>query len=163
MRTTKKPGASEGLRQAIDGLGKNQGRVGWFPASKYENGAPVAGVAYVQEFGSPSRGVPPRLGLRVLAEEKRPEWAKVAAQISKGVMSGQLPITAVAEAVGLAAEGNIRERVASVTEPPLKAATVEARKRRLANGGKGAQASIAKPLVDTGLLLNSVASEVVQK
>lgn len=163
MRVTRKAGKIEALRQTVKALDGAQSKVGWFPSAVYENGAPVAGVAHVQEFGSPSRGIPPRLGMRNTASEKRQEWAKTAETISRAAAQGKIAPGQVMEAVAMAAEGHVRETITKVTSPALKQATIDARKRRLANGGKGAQASIAKPLVDTGILLNTLTSETTKK
>lgn len=163
MRVTRKAGKIEALRQTVKALDGSQSKVGWFPSAIYEGGAPVAGVAYVQEFGSPSRGIPPRLGMRNTATEKWQEWAKTAETISRAAAQGKIAPGQVMEAVALAAEGAVRETITKVTSPALKQATIDARKRRLANGGAGAQASIGKPLVDTGILLNTLTSETTKK
>lgn len=163
MKVTRKDSKIRDLRQAIKDLDSTVGRVGWFPSARHEKGQPVAGIAAVHEFGAPSQGIPPRSFFRPTAEEKRPDWANVAAQISRRVMRGQLPPSAVAEAVSLAAEGDARAAITRLTSPPLAEATVAARRRRLANGGAKAQASIAKPLVDTGIMLATLTSEVETK
>ena len=159
MRVTRKEGKIAALKQAVRTLDGAQGRTGWFPSAVYETGAPVAGVAYVQEFGSPAKGIPPRLGMRATATEKRQDWAKAAEQISRAAAQGKVPAENVMPLVCLAAEGAVREHITKVNEPALKQSTVDARKRRLANGGKGAKSSIAKPLVDTGILLTTLTSE----
>lgn len=163
MRVTRKAGKINALKHAVTALDGAQGRVGWFPSAVYEGGAPVAGVAYVQEFGSPARGIPPRLGLRSTAEEKRQDWAETAKGAARAAALGKLPAENMMPAVCLAAEGAVRARITKVNSPPLKQSTIDARKRRLANGGAGAQASIAKPLVDTGILLNTLTSETDKK
>ena len=71
----------------------------------------------------------------------------------------------------MAAEGHVRETISKVTSPALKQATIDARKRRLADKGKSVTgkkggagiAGIAKPLVDTGILLNTLTSETEKK
>jgi len=119
----------------------------------------VAGIAYVQEFGSPSRGIPPRSFMRSTAAERRGDWAKTVEQISRAAAQGKIAPNNVVPAVCMAAEGHVRETITKLTSPPLKQATIDARKRRLANGGKGAQSTIGKPLVDTGVMLNTLTSE----
>lgn len=163
MQVTRKAGKIDALRQSIKTLNASEGKVGWFESAKYETGAPVAGVAYVQEFGSPKMGVPPRLGLRNVAADKRKEWAHTAETVSRAAARGQIAPENVMTAVCLAAEGDARKQIASVMSPPLKEATVQARRRRLANGGAGASESITKPLVDTGVMLNTLTSQVTTK
>lgn len=163
MRVTRKAGKIDALRQAVKGLDGAQGRVGWFPSAKYEGGQPVAGIAAVQEFGSPARNIPPRSFFRTTATEKRESWAHTVEQVSRAAAQGKIEPGRVIEAVALAAEGHVRETITKIQSPPLKTATIDARKRRLANGGAGAQATIAKPLVDTGILLNTLTSETGKK
>lgn len=163
MKITRKAGKIEALRQSVKALDGAEGRVGWFPSATYEGGQPVAGVAYVQEFGSPARGIPPRSYMRSTASEKQQEWAKTAEQISRAAAQGKIAPGNVMPALCLAAEGHVRATITKITAPPLKQATIDARKRRLANGGAGAKASIAKPLVDTGILLNMLTSETEKK
>lgn len=159
MKITRKAGKIEALRQTVETLNEAKGRVGWFPSAKYEGGQPAAGVAFVQEHGSAKRSVPPRPFMRPTADEKRAEWAKTAGDLTRAAAQGKLAPGNIMPALTLAAEGHVRATITKISEPPLADATVEARKRRLANGGKGAKASIAKPLVDTGLLLNTLTSE----
>lgn len=159
MKITRKAGKIESLRQTVKALDAGTGRVGWFPSAKYEEGQPVAGIAMVQEFGSPARGIPPRSFMRTTAEEKQTEWAKSVAQLTKAAALGKLAPANIMPALCMVAEGHVRQTISKISAPPLKPATVAARKRRMANGGKGAKSSIAKPLVDTGILLNTLTSE----
>jgi hypothetical protein len=167
MRVTRKAGKVEALRQAVAGLDGAQARVGWFESAKYEKGQPVAGIAAVQEFGSPSRGIPPRPFFRTTATERADDWRRTAEQVSRAAARGEIDPDKVMEAVALAAGGHVRATLTKITDPPLKDATIDARRRRLADkgasltGAKGAAgvAGIAKPLVDSGILLNSLAYE----
>lgn len=163
MQITRKAGKIDALRQTVKCVDGAQSRVGWFASAKYEGGQPVAGVAAVQEFGSPARGIPPRSFFRTTATEKRQEWAATVEQVSRAAAQGKIEPGRVIEAVALAAEGHVRETITKIQSPPLKQATIDARKRRLANGGAGAQSTIAKPLVDTGILLNTLTSETGKK
>lgn len=163
MQITRKGGKIDALKKATQELNNAQGKIGWFESAKYEDGTPVAGVAMVHEFGSPARGIPPRPFMRPTATEKRQEWAKIAQKIAKAAANGEIQPNAMMHALLLAAEGNIKQTITKLTSPPLKQTTVNSRKRELANGGAGAKGSISKPLVHTGLLLNSISSEVIEK
>lgn len=177
MRVTRKDGKIEALRQAIKGLDGAESKVGWFESSKYETGEPVAGVAYVQEFGSPKRGIPPRPFFRPTIEEKKGEWAKTAEKISRAVVQGKIQPSQMSEAVASAAEGHVRATITKLTNPALSPVTVELRRRRRAGetitgktvgdaakaaksaffvGGSGSE---AKPLVDSGYMLATLTSE----
>jgi hypothetical protein len=167
MKVTRKAGKIDALRQTVKALDHSQSKVGWFPSAVYEGGQPVAGIAHVQEFGSPSRGIPPRLGMRATATERRPEWAKTAEKVSRAAAQGKIAPGQVMEAVAMYAGGQVGTTISKVTSPALKQATIDARKRRLADkgkslkGAKGAAgvAGIEKPLVDSGILLATLSYE----
>lgn len=163
MKVTRKAGKIEALRQTIKSLDGTQVRIGWFESAVYEGGQPVAGVAMVQEFGSPKMNVPPRSFFRTTAAEKQGEWAKTTEQLTRASAQGKIAPDNVMEALSLAAEGHVRTTITQIMDPPLKQSTVDARKRRLANGGAGAKSSIEKPLVDRGILLNTLTSQVIKK
>lgn len=159
MKITRKAGKIEALRETVKTLDGAVGRVGWFPSAVYEGGQPVAGVAFVQEHGSTKRSIPPRPFMRTTATEKRADWAKTAGDLTRAAAQGKLAPENIMPALTMAAEGHVRATITKISAPPLAEATVAARKRRLANGGKGAKSSITKPLVDTGILLNTLTSE----
>lgn len=146
------------MTAAIAALNGTRSKVGWFPSAKYEDGTPVALVAVVHEYGSTKKGIPPRLGMRETAEAKKAEWVRDAHVLSKAVLDGKMPPQAIAEGVAQKAESDIRRTITKVSTPPLAEATIAARKRRHSKG----KAS-TKPLVDTGILLNTLTSQVSRK
>jgi len=141
-------------------LGQQSGKVGWFPSAKYPDGTPVAGVAAVQELGSAKQGIPPRPFFRPTELEQAGEWARVSAGLSRMVMRGEIQPTALFEGLCLKAEGDVRETITKLQTPPLAQATIADRKRRLRAGGPPPAATIEKPLVDSGLLLATLTSQV---
>lgn len=167
MRVTRKQGKIDALRAAAKALDGAQSKVGWFASAQYEGGQPVAGVAHVQEFGSPKQGIPARPFFRTTAAEKRNEWAQTAADVARAAALGKIPAGRVMEAVAMASAGHVAATISKLTTPPLSPSTVAARKRRLADKGKslkGAKggagvAGIVKPLVDSGILINTLAYE----
>lgn len=178
MKINRRPGAREAIKAAVVALDGEQGKVGWFESAKHPDGTPVAGIAAVQEFGS--RNIPPRSFFRTTAAEQQTAWASTAAKISKAVMQGKMPAGVLTEALCLAAEGDVRAKITKITAPPLSVLTLLARKHRKAGGkvtGKtlGALAKQAnkgppdvsgvstKPLVDTGLMLATLTSQVIKK
>lgn len=158
MKITRKAGKIEALRQTVKALDDATAKVGWFEAARYPGGQPVAGVAAVQEFGT--EHIPPRPFMRTTAADKQAEWGKTVGQLTKAAATGKIAPGDVMEGLALAAEGHVRATITKIMAPPLAPATIAARKRRLANGGKGAKASIGKPLVDTGIMLASLTTEV---
>lgn len=177
MRVTRKEGKIEALRVAVKELGDVESKVGWFESAKYGDGAPVAGIAYIQEFGNDKRSIPPRPFFRSTAAEKKGEWAKTAEKISRAVVQGKVPAEKVGEAVALAAEGHVRATITKLTEPALSPVTIELRRRRRAGETitgrtvgeaakasksaffQGSSGSEAKPLEDTGYMLATLTSE----
>lgn len=160
VERTPGPGDSR-LRVALKGIEGNVGKVGWFATAHYPSGVPVAYVAAVQEFGYPAKNIPPRLGMRATAKEKRPEWASVAEQGAKAVLSGNATAPQLMELIGLKAAGDIRKHITTVQEPPLKPATIA---RRLAQrSNKKLVGNLTKPLVFTGHLLTTLTNTTEKK
>lgn len=124
----------------LDGL---QAKTGFFETAKYDDGTPVAYVATIHEFGYPEGGIPMRAFMRPTVADKGQSWLDMLAQGSKSILTGGATPHQVLEAVALRAAGDVGKTIASVTSPPLSPLTI-ARK-----GSK-------KPLVETGLMLQSV-------
>src|SRR5271166_2648698 len=81
------------LQNALNNLQGKVGKVGWFEGSKYpsENGRPgipVAQVAAINEFGSPSQNIPSRSFMRTTIIAKHKEWARIAESESKKIIKG---------------------------------------------------------------------------
>ena len=134
-------------------------KVGYFN-TRYQDGTPVAYVASIQEFGSPKNNIPPRSFMRSTATEKAGEWRDKMAAIFRQQMTSTGSIGASLDLIGFVIEGDIAEKITQISTPPLKASTVAAKARKLADGG--GTGSLDKPLVESGLLLNSVTHEVSQ-
>lgn len=160
MKIVKKVSNSDIVRKAIKQVDNRVLKVGWGKKQRYDDGTPVATVAVVQEFGSPAKNIPPRSFMRVAADNEGKNWARQFAGGLKKVLSGRMQASSVMEAIALLVEGDIKKAISSVTEPPLKEATIKARNR----GKKvGNTKTASKPLVDTGYMLNSVTHEVTNK
>lgn len=152
------PGANQ-LKVLIEGIEtRNVGKVGFFETAKYPDGTPVAYVAAIQEFGSPTQGIRPRSFMRTTIAERQASWKALAASGAKAIAEGRYNIDEVLDGIGQQAAGDIRKKISSITTPALKPTTIRARARRYADGGAGGASS--KPLVDTGQMLNSVTNSV---
>lgn len=154
------PGANK-LKLMLKGLGDAAAGVGFFPSAKYEDGTPVAYVATIQEFGAPAQGIDPRSFMRSTAENKQGDWADVARRGAKAVVNGSATGQQVVDAIGQQAAGDIRRTISKIQEPKLAASTVANRMRKRAD--KKTVGNLTKPLVDTGILINSVTSEAIKK
>lgn len=153
------------IRAALDkipeGFKDKESKVGWFPGAAYPNGTPVAYVSIIQEMGAPEAGIPARPFIRPTLSARKTAWATTLKQGVKAKIDGSMEATGVLELVGQQAAGDIRKTITQVHTPPLKKATVEARARRLSN--RTITTSLQKPLIDTGLMLNSLTSQVSDK
>lgn len=119
-------------------------RVGFLEGATYPDGTPVPLVAAVQDFGAPSRGIPPRPFFRNMVAAKKGEWpAALEAQLKATNYDARQALDRVGQGIA----GQLRQSIADFEGVPLKPATIKR---------KGS----SKQLVDTGHLLNSVDHEV---
>ena len=159
MRVIKKSGGSQSLAKAIKEIEKKRLAVGWNANAKYPNGTNVAEVAATQEFGSPARRIPPRPFMRPAIAHNKAKWFKSLNMSYKMIVTGKSGLNNALEMVGLQVAGDIRVSIRDVTTPPLAKATVQARRNRLKHG-EGISSTISKPLIDTGVMIGSITSEV---
>jgi hypothetical protein len=160
--------------------------IGWFESARYDSGTPVAGVAAVQEFGAPSKSIPPRPFLRPTVAENKEKWINFLAGQYEKVLEGETTNKQALEKLGLVIVGQIKKAISTLQEPPLSLVTLALRKHKLAGtpiGGKfvgQVAAAIAagetgpgelgdssginpKPLVFTSFMLTSLTHEVAKK
>lgn len=147
----------EGARELSD----VQGKVGFFESAKYPDGTPVAQVAVVHEFGYTEGGIPPRPFMRTTANEQSANWSEAFGKGAKAIAKGRFSATQVMDAVGQLAAGDIRKKISEIQSPPLKEATIKARKRRYKD--RKTTGNLTKPLVDTAVMVNSVTNIVEKK
>jgi hypothetical protein len=119
-------------------------RVGFLSSARYPSGEYVAMIAAIQEYGAPSRGIPPRPFFRNAIARYSPEWPKAIADLLK---ANDLDAKKTLDQTGAAIAGQLRQSVIDTNEPPNAPSTIRRKKS-------------AKPLVDTGHLLASIDHEV---
>ena len=119
-------------------------RVGFLEGSTYPNGTTVATVAAIQEYGAPRAHIPPRPFFRNMIAAKKGEWPAAIADLLK---ANDYDAAVTLKKTGEAVAGQLRQSIVDLVTPSLAPSTI----RR-----KG----FDKPLIDTGLMLNSVAYEV---
>lgn len=119
-------------------------RIGFLENARYPDGTPVAMIAAIQDGGAPNAGIPPRPFFRNMIAKKKGEWPAAIAGLLK---ANDYDAEKVLGLTGAAIAGQLRQSIIDTNDPPLAEATI----RR-----KG----FAKPLVDTGHLLQSVDYEV---
>ena len=121
-------------------------RVGFLEGATYDDGTPVAMVAAIQEYGAPSKGIPPRPFMRPTVANHSGEWPD---QLAKTMQHFDYDAEKSLDAMGSLIGGEIRQAIVDVTAPPLKPATI---KRK----------GFDKPLIETGHMLGSVNHEVMK-
>lgn len=139
----------------IDKITSKKLEVGFFEHSAYEDGTPVAGVASVQEFGSVANNIPPRPFFNPTLEDNEKKYAKIMAKNFENILEGKTNTSQALGQIGEFVKGDIQESIRAVTSPTLSKRTIAARAKKNSKG----KAS-AKPLVDTGLMIQSVDYEV---
>ena len=148
VRRVSGPGVKvETVMRELDGF---VGKTGWFETAKYEDDTPVAYVASIHEFGSPEQGIPPRPTMRPTAAQNEQDWGALMGQGARAVLRGERAPSDVLELVALRAASDVGDAIRTLTSPPLKPATIERK-------------GFSKPLVDTGLMLQSVTGVVEPK
>jgi hypothetical protein len=155
------------LEAALDGLDGIEAKAGWFETAKYPNGLPVATNAFIHEHGALTGGgavaavlqggegpgarsvyIPPRPFMRPTVAAQTGAWMALLEQGAKAALLGSVTPRQAMESVVLKAAADVAKTIAAITEPPLSPATIR--------GKKGA----TKPLIDTGLMIQSVTGVV---
>ena len=135
-------------------------RVGFLEGTTYPDGTSVPMVATVQEWGSISKKIPPRPFFRPMIAKCSPGWGPIlAAQLERCNFDAGRAL----KQLGNQMEGELQQSIKDVTAPALADATVAARiARRKSKRSKINPITIRKPLIDTGIMLRSVRSEVTE-
>jgi hypothetical protein len=143
------------LRQIAENL-KNGAtvRVGFLSGATYarlgkkgadfSGGKSVAMIAAIQNFGAPARGIPPRPFFSNMVKDKSPSWPKA---IELNLRQTNYDAKLTMERMGAGIKRQLQQSIIDMNSPPLSAKTI---KRK----------GFAKPLVDSGHMLNSVDYEV---
>lgn len=140
-------GGDKALKALQDIASKLKGRsvrIGFLEGATYPNGTPVALVAAIQNFGAPSRNIPPRPFFSNMINEHASEWPAALEAVLK---ANNYDLERSLAQMGEAIAGQLRQAITDFEGVPLSDLTI----RR-----KG----FDKQLVDTGHMLNSVEYEI---
>lgn len=138
-------GYDRAMREISEMLGNAGGvRIGFLENATYPDGTPVAMIAAIQDGGAPSVGIPPRPFFRNMIAAKQAEWPDAIAGL---IVANGYDARRTLEQIGEAIAGQLRQSLIDTNAPALAPSTI----RR-----KG----FAKPLVDSGHMLNSIGYEV---
>lgn len=135
------------LRQIMERMQKNSGVLIGLPAGtgSYEDGAPIAVIAAVHEFGSADGKIPERSFLRVPLRQNTDLFkAMFRAQMAK-VAKGELTMFQAMDQIGMKGASVSREAINAGLQPGL----AESTKKRREHGGD-------TPLWDSGQLVQSI-------
>lgn len=119
-------------------------RVGFLAGATYPDGTSVALVAATQNFGAPSRGIPPRPFFSNVLRDKSASWG---ASLVAILRAQRYDVPASLALLGEGIAGQIRTSIQELNDPPLADATI-------------ARKGFAKPLIDDSVMINSVGVEV---
>lgn len=173
-------GLEEHLKRIAAKVGNaTEVRVGFPAGSTEKDGTSLPMIAAIQEFGAPAAGIQPRPFMRTAIAQHKGEWGD---QLAEQLVAHDYDTSVALGEMGLVIAGEIVQSIIDLTSPALSPVTVMLRsmrtgrqddpvtfamvqeaRRRVAAGEapKGMTATGAKPLIDSGTLLNSVTSEVV--
>jgi len=133
------------LNEIAAKLGKGGSvKVGFLKTATYPDGKPVAMIAAIQDYGAPARNIPPRPFFRNMVAEKNKTWPKA---VELNLKATKYDVPSTLDRVGAGIAGQLRQSIIDTNSPPLAPATVAAK-------------GFAKPLVDTGHMLNSIDHQV---
>lgn len=99
--------------------------------------------------------VPPRPFIRPAITEHGDEWAKF---VSRDIEETDAPLDVILERLGIRIVGDIQTAIRAVYAPPLKASTI----RRRLKSGFSDYGTASKPLIDSGVMLRTIRSEVTE-
>lgn len=173
----------EQMKLVLGQLEKKSLKVGFLESAHYPDGTPVAYVASIQEFGHGS--TPPRPFMRPAQEQNKDKWNNNFARAVKAAINGVMDLDQGLEQVGMVAAGDVRKAIKAVTAPPLSILTLLIRKHKKGGGTVNGRevgrlagerdfegprpkkdktmnlsGVSTKPLVDDGIMIQSVTSVV---
>ena len=118
-------------------------RIGFLENAKYPDGTPVAMIAAINEYGRPPLQ-PPRPFFRRMISKYSGEWPEAIGNLLK---ANDLDAVKTLDQAGAAIAGQLRQSIVDLVSPPLAPSTI-------------AKKGHDKPLVDSGVMLQSVDHEV---
>jgi hypothetical protein len=119
-------------------------RVGFLEGSTYPDGTSVPLIAALNEYGVPSNNQPARPFFRRMIQAKSHEWP---AGIAFQLKATNYDVDKTLYITGEAIKGQLKQSILDLVSPPLSQVTIDKKGH-------------AKPLIETSVMINSVAAEV---
>lgn len=146
-------------------------RVGFLEDATYPDGSSVAQAAAINNYGAPGVGIPSRPFFTDMVAQKSPEWGKRFWRVLK---AADYDTDAALNRMGEGIATQLRQAIVDTNDPPNSAVTNLLKQRFPMRDGMtfsdvqkaradvhaGITAAPGKPLVWTGVMLNSVGVEV---
>lgn len=161
------------LRDRINS-GTHAVRVGVPSGAAEADGTPLAMIAAVHEYGSPSRGIPERPFLRTAIQENAKKYVALNRINLVKVVRGELTVELALGQLGAMATGDVQAKIRDGDFKPLDPKTIAARRRARSDGYSASlQRNVSKkeaagnpagpidsPLIDSGQLRQSISWEI---
>lgn len=133
------------LQDIVSKLGDNKVlRVGFLEGRTYSDGTSVAMVAAIQNYGAPSRGIPPRPFFSNVIANKSDGWSEI---LVNALNDTHYDVNRSLRILGRVIIGQIKDEINNGSFAPLKQATADRK-------------GFSKPLIDTAVMLNSPDMEI---
>jgi hypothetical protein len=116
----------------------------------YPDGTNLLMVAAVNEFGSLDGRIPERSYLRSTMINKRDVFKKFWRKYGADYLTGKIPPRDILELLGQLAQAEVQRQIRAIDDPPNALSTIE-------------QKGSSKPLIDSGLLIQSIRYQVNEK
>ena len=159
---------SANIAQALRALSRRRVLVGVPAANNQRTDGKIgnAALAYIHNYGAPEANIPARPFMEPGIEDAQPAIKTAFEYATRAALQGNVEkVDANLDIAGTKAVNAIHARIQAGIPPPLKPATVAARRRRSKGSAyrrKATSASDTTPLIDTGELLKSI-TYVVEK
>lgn len=155
VRVVRSPEAAQRRLEEINRQFRGEGKVQvGLPrgSNAYPDGTSVIMVGAVHEFGSPSRNIPQRSYLRSTLVENKRDYKRLFRKLSRKIIRGEITKEQALGILGLQLQGDVREKITDIKDPPLKTSPRPA-SRNSPGGGDN-------PLLDTGHLRQSITFQI---
>ena len=116
-------------------------------ADDYEDGATVATIARVHEFGHSGKGIPERSFLRSTIDENERRYAAALGDGIERSIMGKSTVYKELELLGLEVKGDVQQKITDIRTPPNAPST---------SAAKGS----SNPLIDTGHMRQNITHKV---
>jgi hypothetical protein len=134
-------------------LGQSPGADARKPDAQHPSPPNNALLAYVHNFGSPARGIPPRPFMEPGIKSVQPQITAQLKAAGDAAMAGdEGKMMKHFHAAGLIAQGGTRMKITTGPFVPLAPATIAARRRRVG----ASRSAVIQPLLDSGQLRQSI-------